>query len=163
MASNNFSVRQFRRDRTLNIIQGEPKFLNQIVSGMNLNEIYCFLSSNETLLVSDELLYNTVDKYYSSGINILYTDNIVTLETIKIRQYLPTISYDKNIVINTPLIVYGKSPIQFNEQLKRLVFWDFLVRSKKQAIIHHTPEPLFGVASLSKEEQEKDLKLCQKP
>jgi len=162
MAANNFSVQQFRRDRTLNIVKGEPKFLNQIITGSNDNEIYCFLSPHDTLSVSQEYLYEKVIGYYNSGIKVLYTDNEVSLETLQIRQYIPSINYDKNIVINTPLIILGKSKILFNEKMQRLMFWDYLQQAKKSCVIHHIPEAMFKVASITKEVQEKDLKCLRR-
>jgi hypothetical protein len=163
MAANDFSIFQVRRDRILNIVQGNAKFLNETIRIASNDELYCFMSPYDKLLVSPDELYDIiVEKIKNNDIKILYTDNIVNIDALCIRQYLPSIWYNESIVINTPLVIVGRSPLVFNENLERMFFWTFLSTARKQTVVGQIHKAIFKCQKITAEEQDKDLKCLKR-
>jgi hypothetical protein len=158
MAADNISIQHTRDNRSITIIQGDAKLLNEAVKGSS--GVVCLLRPNDKMLCTiDELCDIVFTKINRMPyIKLLYSDNILNLDEAKVRQYLPSVFYDHKIIINTPLILNGNISIALNENLKHLYLWDLLRRTRNYDIVSHIAKPLFEIKSISQKEQEEDLK-----
>lgn len=68
---------------------------------------------------------------------------------------------NQNTVINIPL--FSKKPLSFNSELKRLFYFECILRMSQQAIIYHICKPLFTISNYSQQDYVEDLKKIYAP